>query len=111
MLGANYLDHTREDADYADFDKASKAPCLFMKPCRIVAWRGSRRPCRHKPNGSCRAPEACSAFCFQCVLIRDALGALLGAVGISGDTSQKDEECAIAGIAAVNLVADTGDMT
>ena len=52
MLGANYLDHTREDADYADFDKASKAPCLFMKPCRIVAWRGSRLPCRHKPKGS-----------------------------------------------------------
>jgi uncharacterized protein GlcG (DUF336 family) len=42
------------------------------------------------------------------VLIRDADGVLLGAVGVSGDTSDNDEMCALAGIAAVNLVADTG---
>jgi uncharacterized protein GlcG (DUF336 family) len=42
------------------------------------------------------------------VLIRDAHGQLLGAVGVSGDTSDNDETCALAGIAAVNLVADTG---
>jgi uncharacterized protein GlcG (DUF336 family) len=42
------------------------------------------------------------------VLIRDAAGALLGAVGISGDTSDNDELCALAGIAAAGLVADTG---
>lgn len=42
------------------------------------------------------------------VLIRDASGQLLGAVGISGDTSDNDEVCAIAGIAAAGLVADTG---
>src|SRR5919202_6216561 len=39
------------------------------------------------------------------VLIRDGAGRLLGAVGISGDTSDKDEECAVAAIKAVNLVA------
>jgi uncharacterized protein GlcG (DUF336 family) len=42
------------------------------------------------------------------VLIRDAAGAILGAVGISGDTSDNDEVCALAGIAAVGLKADTG---
>lgn len=42
------------------------------------------------------------------VLIRDATGALLGAVGVSGDTSDNDEVCALAGIAAAGLVADTG---
>ena len=42
------------------------------------------------------------------VLIRDASGALLGAVGVSGDTSDNDEICALAGIAAAALVADTG---
>ncbi len=42
------------------------------------------------------------------VLIRDASGQLLGAVGISGDTSDNDEVCALAGIAAVQLVGDTG---
>lgn len=42
------------------------------------------------------------------VLIRDDSGALLGAVGVSGDTSDNDEICALAGIAAAGLVADTG---
>ena len=42
------------------------------------------------------------------VLIRDANGVLVGAVGVSGDTSDNDELCALAGIAAAGLVADTG---
>ncbi len=42
------------------------------------------------------------------VLIRDANQAVIGAVGISGDTSDKDEACAVAGIAAAGLTADTG---
>jgi uncharacterized protein GlcG (DUF336 family) len=42
------------------------------------------------------------------VLIRDAAGAVVGAVGISGDVSDKDEACAVAGIAAAALVADPG---
>ena len=39
------------------------------------------------------------------VLIRDADGTLLGAVGITGDTSDNDEAAAIAGIEAAGLVA------
>jgi uncharacterized protein GlcG (DUF336 family) len=42
------------------------------------------------------------------VLIRDDGGTLVGAVGISGDTSERDEACAVAGIQAAGLVADTG---
>ena len=42
------------------------------------------------------------------VLIRDADGNLLGAVGISGDTSDNDEAAALAGISAAGLVAETG---
>jgi uncharacterized protein GlcG (DUF336 family) len=42
------------------------------------------------------------------VLIRDAEGEIVGAVGISGDTSDKDEACAIAGIEAAGLFADPG---
>ena len=42
------------------------------------------------------------------VLIRDAAGDIIGAVGISGDTSDKDEMCAIAGIEAAGLKADPG---
>ena len=42
------------------------------------------------------------------VLIRDGAGDIVGAVGISGDTSDKDETCAVAGIDAAGLKADTG---
>lgn len=42
------------------------------------------------------------------VLIRGKDGRLLGAVGISGDTSDNDEICAVAGIEAAGLVAETG---
>jgi uncharacterized protein GlcG (DUF336 family) len=42
------------------------------------------------------------------VLVKDAEGAVLGAVGISGDHSDKDEACALAGIAAAGLAGDTG---
>ncbi len=42
------------------------------------------------------------------VLVRDAAGAIIGAVGISGDASPNDEICAVAGIEAAGLVADTG---
>ena len=42
------------------------------------------------------------------VLIRDASKSIIGAVGISGDTSDKDEVCALVGIAAAGLVGDTG---
>jgi uncharacterized protein GlcG (DUF336 family) len=43
------------------------------------------------------------------VLIRGADGGIIGAVGISGDTSEQDEACAVHGIRAADLVADTGD--
>jgi uncharacterized protein GlcG (DUF336 family) len=44
------------------------------------------------------------------VLIRDAEREIIGAVGISGDTSDKDEACAIAGIEAAGLYADPGGL-
>jgi uncharacterized protein GlcG (DUF336 family) len=43
------------------------------------------------------------------VLIRDAGGEVVGAVGISGDNSDNDEKCAIAGIEAAGLKADPGE--
>jgi uncharacterized protein GlcG (DUF336 family) len=42
------------------------------------------------------------------VLIRDATGIIVGSIGISGDTSDNDELCCIAGIEAAGLVADPG---
>ena len=40
------------------------------------------------------------------VLVRDGDGRVIGAVGITGDTSDRDETCAIAGIEAAGLTAD-----
>lgn len=42
------------------------------------------------------------------VLVKDQSGALLGAVGISGDTSDNDEIAAVAGIEAAGCKADPG---
>lgn len=42
------------------------------------------------------------------VLIRDGAGNVVGACGISGDTSDNDEICAVAGIEAAGLKADPG---
>jgi len=43
------------------------------------------------------------------VLIRAADRSIIGAVGISGDTSDNDEAAAIAGIAEAGLTADPGE--
>ena len=42
------------------------------------------------------------------VFVRDANGATLGAVGVTGDASLHDEAAAVAGIEAAGLVAVTG---
>ena len=43
------------------------------------------------------------------VIIRSASGAILGSVGVSGDTPENDDLCAVAGIEAAGLTPDTGD--
>lgn len=42
------------------------------------------------------------------VLIKSQAGAIIGAVGISGDVSDNDEAAALAGITAAGFVADPG---
>ena len=42
------------------------------------------------------------------VIARDKSGNIVAVVGVTGDTSDSDEACAVAGIEAVNLVPDTG---
>lgn len=43
------------------------------------------------------------------VLIRNRDKSIIGAVGITGAVSEQDEACAVAGIEAVGLTADTGE--
>jgi len=40
------------------------------------------------------------------VLVRDKRGIIVGAVGVTGDTSEKDAECALAGLEAANLTGE-----
>jgi len=42
------------------------------------------------------------------VLLRDGDNRIVGSVGISGDSGENDEVCAVAGIEAAGLTADTG---
>lgn len=42
------------------------------------------------------------------VLIRGGGGEIVGAVGVTGDTSDNDEICAVSGIEAAGFTADTG---
>lgn len=42
------------------------------------------------------------------VLIKNREGQVIGSIGISGDTSDNDEICAVYGIEAAGLIADTG---
>ena len=42
------------------------------------------------------------------VLVRNQKGELIGAIGVTGDTSDNDELCAVAGIEAAGFTADTG---
>jgi uncharacterized protein GlcG (DUF336 family) len=42
------------------------------------------------------------------VLIEDETGTVIGAIGISGDTSDNDEACAVAGIEFAGLTANVG---
>ncbi len=43
------------------------------------------------------------------VLVRSSAGEIIGSVGISGDTSDNDETCAVFGIKSAGLTPDTGD--
>ncbi|MEQ9122211.1 MAG: heme-binding protein [Alphaproteobacteria bacterium] len=43
------------------------------------------------------------------VLLKDAAGATIGAVGVSGDTSDKDELCAIMGARSAGLASDPAE--
>ncbi len=70
------------------FERATKTPLFFNA---LHAVSGGRMVTN--PGG---------------VLIRDAAGDIIGAVGISGDTADNDEVCAIAGIKAAGLTADPG---
>ena len=76
------------------------------KGSRLLALDAQQRPAfiaAVKSLGQCSGVPAPGGL-----LIRDQSGMVLGAIGISGDTSDIDEQCAITAIEGVGLMADAG---
>ncbi len=90
-----------------DIARAKAYGCLgFNTGGRPLAARASKQPefaaAIAEISGGKFAPMAGGA------LVRNAEGFIIGAVGVSGDTSDNDEACAIAAIEAAGLKADAG---
>ncbi|MFH1488463.1 MAG: heme-binding protein [Pseudomonadota bacterium] len=76
-------------------------------PSRVLEQRAIERP--HFVNALAAASDGRVIPVAGGVLIRDAGGEIIGSVGISGDTSDNDETCAVSGIEAAGLTADAGN--
>lgn len=97
----------RTSLNRADIAIGKAAGCLAMGfGGRELARRAQAMPafmasvCSIFPKGIVPVPGG--------VLVRDGDGKLIGAVGVSGDTSDNDEACALVSLAAAGLAADTG---
>ncbi|EIZ77894.1 hypothetical protein WSK_3565 [Novosphingobium sp. Rr 2-17] len=82
--------------------KAGTALALGMSS-RAVAGMATERPTFVTALGSI-APNGIIPAAGG-VLVMDANGAVIGAVGVTGDSSDNDEACALAGIAAACLTS------
>jgi uncharacterized protein GlcG (DUF336 family) len=102
--GAHPVAMLREDgASLFRFDiaKAKATGALGMgADTRVLATRAAANPVFFQ---SVAAATGRLALSPGGVLIRDVEGTVMGAVGISGDTGERDEACAIAGILAAGL--------
>lgn len=103
--GAHPVATMREDgASLFRFDiaKAKAAGALGMgADTRVLAARAASNPVFFQSVVAATGGRL--ALSSGGVLIRDVEGAVIGAVGISGDTGDCDEACAIAGILAAGL--------
>jgi uncharacterized protein GlcG (DUF336 family) len=72
---------------------------------RVLAQRAAGNPAFFQAVAVTVGGEI--AFSPGGVLLRTADGAVIGAVGVSGDTADCDEECARAGIGAAGLENDS----
>lgn len=75
-------------------------------PSRVLEQRALERP--YFVNALVGASKGRVIPVAGGVLIRDTDGIVIGSVGVSGDTSDNDEACAVAGIEAAGLNADAG---
>jgi uncharacterized protein GlcG (DUF336 family) len=109
--GAHPVACAREDgASLFRFDiaKAKASGALGMgADTRVIAGRAASNPVFFQSVVAVTGGQL--ALSPGGVLIREMEGAVIGAVGISGDTGDCDEACAIAGILAAGL--SHGDVT
>lgn len=103
--GAHPVATVREDgASLFRFDiaKAKAAGALGMgADTRVIATRAAANPVFFQSVVAATGGRL--ALSPGGVLIRDVEGTVMGAVGISGDTGDCDEACALAGIVAADL--------
>lgn len=103
--GAHPVAFAREDgASLFRFDiaKAKASGALGMgADTRVIAARAANNPGFFQSVVAVTGGQL--ALSAGGVLIRDRDGAVMGAVGISGDTGECDEACAFAGIVAAGL--------
>lgn len=71
---------------------------------RAIAERAERQPVFFGSLGAVTGGRLAPAA--GGVLVRDADGTLLGAVGVSGDVSDMDERCAVHGVQEAGLVSE-----
>jgi uncharacterized protein GlcG (DUF336 family) len=98
-----------DGSSLARFDIArakAKAALAFNMGTRSLEKLAKERP--HFFAGAVAAIEGGIIPVPGGVLIKDKDGTILGAVGVSGDTSDNDEAAAIAGVTAAGLLADGG---
>ena len=98
-----------DGSSLARFDIArakAKAALAFNMGTRSLEKLTKDRP--HFFAGAVSAIESGLVPVPGGILIKDKDGTILGAVGVSGDTSDNDEIAALAGITAAGLVGDGG---
>ncbi len=116
-LGIVVLDGrgTVKAASIADGSSLARFDIAKAKALGALAFnmgtRGLEKLAKERPHFFAGAVSAITAGIVPVpggVLIKDKDGQILGAVGVSGDTSDNDEIAAMAGITAAGLVGDGG---
>jgi uncharacterized protein GlcG (DUF336 family) len=116
-LGIVVLDAraTLKAASIADGSSLARFDIARAKAAAALAFnigtRGLEKLAKDRPHFFAGAVSAVSGGIVPVpggVLVKDMDGAILGAVGVSGDTSDNDEIAALAGIKAAGLVGDGG---
>jgi uncharacterized protein GlcG (DUF336 family) len=90
-----------------DIARAKARGCMYFN----MGSRGIEKLAKDRPhflNGALASVEGGIVPVPGGVLIKTAEGQIIGAVGVSGDTSDNDEAAAIGGIQAAGFVGDGG---